>query len=564
MPAIVEVKYFNTFILRKSVATGGSNIMWNGSRGIPFAKGGYSRGAVNDSNQWVIEESRIRGGYNNTSVDYGVKAYLVEEEPNSSNRINTLIYSGIFNSRTGVNNTNVFSVAEDITKSLDPANGSIQKLYSEDTNLNIFQELKVSRALIDKDAIYSAEGGGTPVSSFTTVIGQIVPYLGKYGISQNPESFAIYGYNKYFADMNNNAILRLSRSGIDEISSIGMRDYFRDTINKINSLGTTGDIFGGWDIYSKQYTIKMQESRFSKFNQGYFQTLAFDDSIKGWTSFFSYNPSQIFSVRNEFFTTTGGQLYRHYSTIPNTRNNFYGVSYKSSITFVFNNDPTTSKTFKTIEYEGSNGWQVDTIDSDETGEDILNATPYTLYGNTIDTTNPSASPVASANIVLPTTASSTVVISSISGTIHVNDTITGLSVTANAAVQGFDSNTNTLTFNEPQTLSANTVLDFFKPINTPSVYSYQEGAYDLQGNIYPNTIGSTLYRAGFNRKENSYVANLINNSLQAPGEIIYGRDISGIKAFFATVKMSTDSSTNLGGEKKIFSASSETIYNNGY
>ena len=94
---------------------------------------------------------------------------------------------------------------------------------------------------------------------------------------------------------------------------------------------------------------------------------------------------------------------------------------------------------------------------------------------------------------MPTTASSTVVISSISGTIHVNDTITGLSVTANAAVQGFDSNTNTLTFNEPQTLSANTVLDFFKPINTPSVYSYQEGAYDLQGNIYPNTIGSTLY-----------------------------------------------------------------------
>jgi hypothetical protein len=73
-------------------------------------------------------------------------------------RSNALIYSGIFNSRTGINNTNQFSVGESITKSTDPANGSIQKLYAEDTNLIVFQENKVSRALIDKDAIYSAEG----------------------------------------------------------------------------------------------------------------------------------------------------------------------------------------------------------------------------------------------------------------------------------------------------------------------------------------------------------------------------------------------------------------------
>ena len=58
-------------------------------------------------------------------------------------------------------------MADDIVKSVDPANGSIQKLYAEDTNLNIFQELKISRALIDKDAIYSAEGGGTVTSLVT-------------------------------------------------------------------------------------------------------------------------------------------------------------------------------------------------------------------------------------------------------------------------------------------------------------------------------------------------------------------------------------------------------------
>ena len=84
----------------------------------------------------------IRGGYNNTSVDFGVKAYIVEENDSQQRRSNSLIYSGIYNSRTGINQTNQFSVAEEITKSVDPVNGSIQKLFAEDTNLTVFQERK--------------------------------------------------------------------------------------------------------------------------------------------------------------------------------------------------------------------------------------------------------------------------------------------------------------------------------------------------------------------------------------------------------------------------------------
>jgi len=163
----------------------------------------------NNNRDWLIEESRIRGGYNNTSVDYGVKAYLVEDEPDQSNKFSSLIHSGIFNSRTGINQTNQFSVGEDITRTIDPANGSIQKLYSEDTNLIIFQENKVSRSLIDKDAIYSAEGNASIVGR-NLVIGQNVAYAGEYGISKDPESFAVNGYRKYFTDRDQNVVCRLS------------------------------------------------------------------------------------------------------------------------------------------------------------------------------------------------------------------------------------------------------------------------------------------------------------------------------------------------------------------
>jgi hypothetical protein len=63
-------------------------------------------------------------------------------------------------------------------------------------------------------------------------------------------------------------------------------------------------------------------------------------------------------------------------------------------------------------------------------------------------------------------------------------------------------------------------------------------------------------RAGFDRKENRYVANLVSNSTARAGEVIYGKDMSGIKGYFATVKISTDETTQLGGPKELFSVSS--------
>ena len=189
--------------------------------------------STSNGSNWVIEESRIKGGFNNNIVDFGVRAYLREDSNLAKKRNNALIYSGIFNSNTNVNNTNVFSIGEDITKAVDPHNGSVQLIYAMDNNLTIFQENKVSTALIDKDYIYSAEGESISTQS-NVVIGQVTPYTGEYGISRNPESFALFGFRRYFTDKDRNAVLRLSRDGITEISNYGMKDFFRDELSKIS------------------------------------------------------------------------------------------------------------------------------------------------------------------------------------------------------------------------------------------------------------------------------------------------------------------------------------------
>lgn len=387
MAAVIEIKYFNTFLLRKVCDDGlNHNVtpadtpdtpwpVWNGSFGIPASIGGWSPTGPGISwlpeqqYNWVIEESRIDGGYNNVMTDLGVRAYAVDDDTFATRRISGLIFSGLYNSRTSINNTNQFSVGEDITRGADPANGSIQKLYAEDTNLTIFQESKVSRALIDKSAIYSAEGQAMSTSGLQ-VIGQIQAYSGNYGISRNPESFAVYGYRKYFTDKDRNTVLRLSQDGITELSEYGMVDFFRDEFANITAPGYPGLIIGGWDIYNKQYVVSLQ-TNIGNINQTY-KTLAFDESVTGFTSFFDYKPAQSISINSSFYTLYEGNLWKHYSTnVP--RNSFYGVDYNSSITFVFNDQPSLIKTFKTINYEGSNGWQVDNFASDFTGPDNYNS-----------------------------------------------------------------------------------------------------------------------------------------------------------------------------------------------
>jgi len=340
MSTTIEVKYFNTFLIKKL-----ANLVNAGSQPVvPYANvpRDYTENTTYD---WYIEEARIRGGYNNTITDLGVKAYLDEPEPLQQSRFNSLIYSGIFNSRTGVNDTNQFSVGEDITRSADPANGSIQKLYAEDTNLIIFQQDKVSRALIDKDAIYSAEGNASITSSMQ-VIGQIVAYAGEYGISNDPFSFAVYGYRKYFTDKKRGVVLRLSQDGMTEISSYGMHDFFRDEISD------TTKIVGGWDAHNKNYILSLQTA--SKNN-----TLSFDESVLGWTSFFSFKPTFITSLVSIFYSFYNGKIYQH--NLGQYGKFYDNAAQDSTVTVVLNKEPSLVKNFKTINYEGVDGWQLQSM-----------------------------------------------------------------------------------------------------------------------------------------------------------------------------------------------------------
>jgi len=198
-----------------------------------------------------VESNRIRDDYNESFILNGVKASTVLEEPYEEERRKYgLIYSGLYNSTSGVNNLNQFIQAEKITKDLMPSYGSIQKLYARNKDLVTLCEDKIIRVYVDKDILYNADGNSQLLAT-DKVLGTAEPFRGNYGISKNPESFASESFRAYFTDKQRGAVLRLSMDGLTPISDAGMHDYFRD------NLKDGGRLHGSYDAHKEDYNLSI-------------------------------------------------------------------------------------------------------------------------------------------------------------------------------------------------------------------------------------------------------------------------------------------------------------------
>lgn len=326
-----------------------------------------------------IESDRIRDDFNQVTIANGVKASTVMATAyKEERRAAGLIHSGIYNSTSGVNDLNQFIAAEKITKDMNPVYGSIQKLHTRDGDIVVFHEDKIMKVMADKDALFNADGKKN-VAISSNFLGSDSPFATTYGISTNPESFASdLSGRVYFSDRARSAILRLSNSGIDNISDYGMQDWFNDHVNP-----ETTQILGSFDqkkgLYNVTITGKVLDANDDtviedvvevggvcdcKSSDGsdaevlrnsivvpFKKTLSFSEKSKGWISFKSFLPENALSINNNYYSFKGGNLYIHHDN--SLRNNFYGEQFDSSITLLFNDNPLAVKSFATLNYEGT-------------------------------------------------------------------------------------------------------------------------------------------------------------------------------------------------------------------
>ena len=91
-----------------------------------------------------VESNRLRDDYNAVTIDKGPRvSTTLEETYNEEYRGSGIIFSGIYSSTSSVNKLNQFITAESITKDLNPEYGSIQKLFTRNTNIVALCEDKI-------------------------------------------------------------------------------------------------------------------------------------------------------------------------------------------------------------------------------------------------------------------------------------------------------------------------------------------------------------------------------------------------------------------------------------
>ena len=207
----------------------------------------------------------------------------------------------------------------------------------------IFCESKVFGGPVNKDIIFNADGNGQLITS-NKVIGTLTPYSGDYGISTNPESFASDEFRIYFTDKDQGAVLRLSRDGITPIHEYGMEDWFNDNLKSAQAL------VGSFDDKKGEYNLTVHNVTNPGWKKEVY-TLSFDEAARGWTSFFNYRPGFVLSLDSSLYSAYQGELWKHYELNENfgdERGVFYNTQFDSEVTFVFNDNPSLVKSFKTI------------------------------------------------------------------------------------------------------------------------------------------------------------------------------------------------------------------------
>ena len=184
-----------------------------------------------------------------------------QEDFKKADRYAGLTYSGVYNSETNINKLNEFNLALANWKDCEKSFGPINKLYARKTDILTLQEDKISYVLAGKNLLSDAAAGGA-ITSIPEVLGTQISRIEDYGISNNPESFAVRGGEIFFTDIKRTAVLNLKGGSAESeqlatISDLGLKNWFRQEFK--NSLGTQK--LGGFDPYMNEYVLSLNDEK---------------------------------------------------------------------------------------------------------------------------------------------------------------------------------------------------------------------------------------------------------------------------------------------------------------
>ena len=321
-----------------------------------------------------IIESSFSDVYNIVTNSNGREA-IVDENAKRTYFPTLVRFSQSYQADTNINGVNRFFFENQDT--YDRGFGDIQRLHVRDRYMKVYQKFKVGNVPVLTQIVKDV--AGNPLQANTDqLINKIQYYSGDYGIGDCPCSLAWDNFADYFVDDFRGVVCRLSQDGITPISIMYKTNSFfvknlkayRDSLN--NGIAASGQVYTGnptvygtFDAFTNKYIVALEEiNRYSAPNTLSFHqdpyTLAFDEVMNQWESFYSYHPEWLGVLNTLLLSFKNGGLWRHNST---TYCNFYGTQYDAYIEAVFNNGGNLKKTWISLTEFANTVWDCPEISS---------------------------------------------------------------------------------------------------------------------------------------------------------------------------------------------------------
>jgi len=301
---------------------------------------------------WVLDESM--SDLFLSKVSGNGRAFVQDEYAKETYYPTLVRYSLDYQSGTSINKTNIFFAAN--FDEYDREKGDIQRLKTRGRQMRVFQNRACGVVPILQNVVQTVDGNGI-LSQSADIINKIQYYLGEYGLGSQYCSLASSASADYFSDPVRGCQVRLSGDGITPISEIYKAHFYLNpllvkynkTRNNITGIGKA-KILAFYDQFNEEYVSVMQESTGTLPDKTSPVTLGFNEFRNAYTSFYNYSPEHISTASNLVISWKSGVLYTH----DNTTNycNFYGVQYKPSVTYIFNQYEQVKKRYNTINHVG--------------------------------------------------------------------------------------------------------------------------------------------------------------------------------------------------------------------
>lgn len=298
-----------------------------------------------------------------SAVNSNGRAFVYDENANQVTYPVMHRWSLAYQTNTNINQTSRFYPQN--FDELVREYGAIKRMMFWDKVLTFFQERKCGQTGVYNKFITDSAGQQQLITTTDIITSNNVQYYaGNYGVGNQADSVVQSGFVYYFVDPIKAEQCRLSRDGITPLSELyKTKTWASDNISKYlqpynYTFGGTSRITGTFNIRKDnvgEYLCVLQPGVFGD-EAIVGQTMAFDESKNCFTSPYSFAPECIVCAENVLYSWRNGKMYIHNQTAPGTMNRFYGVSYDSTITRVFNAGIISKKSWESLTEIANSKW----------------------------------------------------------------------------------------------------------------------------------------------------------------------------------------------------------------